>query len=77
MKNKKLFYMTMKCKCETKCDLEVDHIISLEMVSDAFSDVFTKVMLETCLKVRSCTCSYFLTDSIHTGHVYNHPNCKW
>ena len=45
-------------------DFEVDHIIGLEMVSEAFSDVFKKQSLETCLQVRSCTCNFFLTDFI-------------
>ena len=38
---------------------EVDHIIELAIVSKAFTFAFIDQDLETCLKVRSCTCNFF------------------
>lgn len=43
---------------------EVDHIIELEIVSEAFTFAFKQQTLDVCLKVRSCSCNFFLSDSI-------------
>ena len=43
---------------------EVDHVIELGIVSDAFCEAFKQHTLHVCLKVRSCSCNFFLSDSI-------------